>query len=102
MPGWLRQPASIIWVSAILELREYSAPALHDSATPSHEPFHPLCGLEPAPPAEPKIARLRQRLRVRKLGVRGSLLSRLALEDHHLSRQHAPLPLHWAPRRTSL
>ena len=38
MPGWLRQQASVLWVSAILELLEYSAAALHDSATQSREP----------------------------------------------------------------
>ena len=62
MPGWFRQPASVFWVPAILELPEFSTPALHDSTTPSREPFHPLCGVEPASPAEPKLARLRQRV----------------------------------------
>ena len=78
------QPAPVFWVPAILELPEYSTPAVHDSATPSGKPFHPLYGEEPAPPAEPKIARLRQRVRARKFEVRGSLPSRLALEHHQL------------------
>ena len=89
MPSWLRQPASIFWVFAIREFWEYSASALHDTATPSRKSFHPLCGVEPAPPAEPKLTRLRQRVRARKLGVCGSLPSRLALEDHQLSGQRA-------------
>ena len=71
-----------------------SAPLRLCTTPPSREPFHPLCGVESAPPAEPKIARLRQRVRAGNLGVCGSLLSRFALEDHQLPGQPAPLPLH--------
>ena len=52
MPGWLRKPATVFRVPAILELLERSTPTLHDSATPSRKPFfHTLCGAEPAPSA---------------------------------------------------
>ena len=77
-----------------LKLPEYSAPALHDSATPSRKPFHPLCGVEPAPPAHPKLAALRQSARARKLCVCGSLPSRIALDDYQPPGHGAPLPLH--------
>ena len=40
---------------AILELPEHATPAVHDSATPSRKPFLTLCGVEPAPPAKPKL-----------------------------------------------
>ena len=71
LPDWLRQPTSL-GIPACLELSEHPTKALHDSATPSRKPLH-LCGAEPAPPAKPKVARLRQRVRARKLGVCGSL-----------------------------
>ena len=66
--------------------------ALHDSATPSRKPFHTLCGVEPAPPAEPKNSCLRQRVRARKFGL--SSFAALVGTPPASRAACAPLPLH--------